>query len=267
MSSPSLLFVGCGHMGTPLLQGIDRTHFSTITLLKPSTPDVSLDGLYTHYAASAEDLAEHYDIILLAVKPQQFQEAALSLRGRFTPETLFISVMAGKTIMDIGETLNLTTNPIIRAMPNIPAQVGAGITVLYGNAFAHTQARETATGVFKPCGETLWLAQENLIDTATALSGSGPAYFFLTLEALSAAGQANGLTETDALKLASTTLRGVAALIDSAPQKLPSQWRHDVTSAGGTTEAAVDILMSAEGTLPRLYQDAIRAAIKRAQSL
>lgn len=267
MSSPSLLFVGCGHMGAPLLKGMSRDQFSSITILKPSAPSAELDGLYSDYAATPEDLAESYDIILLATKPQQFQEAALSLRGKFTPETVFISIMAGKNVISIGETLNLTTNPLIRAMPNIPAQVGAGMTVLFGNAFANTQSRHVATSLFEGCGETLWLSQENQIDVATALSGSGPAYFYLTLESLVAAGQANGLSEEDSLKLASVTLEGVAALIKSDPKKSPGQWRHEVTSAGGTTEAAVDTLMSAEGTLPRLYQDAIRAAIKRAQSL
>lgn len=202
---------------------------------------------------------------MLAVKPQSLDEAAASLDSLARPETLVVSILAGKTIADIAKKLP-QARAIVRAMPNLAAAVGRGITALAANAAATPGQRAAAESLLAATGEVEWLPSEDLIDAATAVSGSGPAYVFYLTEALASAGSSVGLPASLAARLARVTVEGAGELLFQSPEKTVTELRESVTSRGGTTAAALEILMAQDGLIP-LIERAVKAAKHRAGQL
>ncbi len=204
------------------------------------------------------------DAVVIAVKPQM----ASDVLGRFTElasQAVVISVMAGKSVAGISAALGGAVK-IARAMPNLPVAIGKGMTGLYAPEAVDDAGRELVEVLMRAAGETVWVNAEAEIDLVTAISGSGPAYYFLLTEALIEAGEALGLSKDVAAKLARATFIGAGALMD-AETRSPAQMRHSVTSPGGTTEAALNILDGDVKALGRLVDEAVRAAAARARDL
>jgi len=202
--------------------------------------------------------------VIFAVKPQVINEVLPPYRRFVAPETLFLSIAAGTTISGLARHLGGEA-AIVRCMPNTPAAIGRAITVACPNNHVSPEQRGLCDNLLAAIGDSTWVDDEGLMDAVTAVSGSGPAYVFLLIEALAAAGERAGLAPDLALRLARATVAGsgeLARLSSEAPAKL----RENVTSPGGTTRAALDVLM-AEGGLPDLLDRAVAAATVRSREL
>lgn len=204
-----------------------------------------------------------FDIVVLAVKPQMMDEALPPLKPAVSPETLVISVAAGKTLAFIAARLG--TLPTVRAMPNTPALIGRGITGAFANVAVSAPLREKADALLSASGAVVWVDAEDDIDAVTAVSGSGPAYVFHLAEVLAAAGEAAGLPPALAMTLARHTIAGAGELMIRSDDA-PAQLRRNVTSPNGTTQAALDVLMAPDGLQP-LMTRAVLAARDRAREL
>jgi pyrroline-5-carboxylate reductase len=202
--------------------------------------------------------------IVLAVKPQILKGEAPLLQAVGRTGALVLSIAAGITTVTLSAGLGSAAR-LIRAMPNTPGAIGRGITVLYAAPSAQADDRILAEALTDPLGETLWLEDEALMDAVTAVSGSGPAYVFLMAEALAEAGRNQGLDPATANRLARATISGAGALLDVDPRDAAAL-RKEVTSPGGTTEAALDVLMAQDG-LGELMRRAIAAATARGRQL
>lgn len=265
--SGGLLLVGCGKMGAALLAGwIERGMGAPYTIVEPNAESVRaftkrLDVLHVRHA---HDLPVHVvpDAVVIAVKPQVTDEVVPPY-GRFS-RTLFLSIAAGRTIKYFERILGAQA-AIVRGMPNTPAQVGRGITVMCANRHANTAHRHLADRLMAAVGEVGWVDDENLIDAVTAVSGSGPAYAFLLAECMAEAGVAQGLPAGLAMKLARATVAGAGELMHHS--ELPAgKLREAVTSPNGTTAAALQVLMAEDGLKP-LMERAIAAATRRSKEL
>lgn len=201
--------------------------------------------------------------IVLAVKPQTAPDAVPPL-AKAAANAVVISIMAGRTLSFLGRALGETT-AVVRAMPNTPAAIGRGMTVAVANANTSAAQRELAHRLLAATGAIEWVGDEELLDAVTAVSGSGPAYVFLLAESLARAGIAAGLPPQLAAKLARETVTGAGELLHRSPHE-PATLRQNVTSPGGTTAAALDILMDAGG-FPALMEKAIAAATRRSREL
>ena len=259
-----LVLLGCGKMGSALLQGwlAEGVPEAAIWVIDPQPSDwlKSLQGVHLN-----AELPPDPAVVVVAVKPQMMDEALPSLRGFGEGRTIFLSIAAGTPISTFESVLGAAT-PVIRAMPNTPAAVGRGITALVGNARVDEAAMTLAEGLLSAVGQTVRLADESQMDAVTAVSGSGPAYVFLLIESLAAAGEAEGLAPDLALRLARATVAGAGALAE-ASEESPAQLRINVTSPGGTTAAALEVLMDKEAGLPGLMRRAVRAAAARSREL
>jgi pyrroline-5-carboxylate reductase len=202
------------------------------------------------------------DVVVLAVKPQAMA-AVLPAYRRFAVGTLFLSIAAGKTLGFFARALGAAA--VVRAMPNTPAAIGRGIAVACASAAVAAPQRALAERLLAAVGEVAWVADEALLDPVTAVSGSGPAYVFLLIECLAKAGVAAGLPEALATQLARATVAGSAALAALSPEAA-AQLREAVTSPGGTTRAALDVLMASDG-LETLLTRAVLAATQRSREL
>jgi pyrroline-5-carboxylate reductase len=266
----TVLLVGCGKMGGALLAGWieqDLLRFG-IKIVEPRThalnvAELSERGIAVVESADALDPALNPTVILFAVKPQALAEIAPAYQ-RFSKSAVFLSIAAGCTIRSL-QTLVGPEAAIVRCMPNTPAAIRQGITVACANAGASGEQRALCTRLLEAVGEVVWIEDENLMDAVTAVSGSGPAYLFLFAEELAAAGIAAGLPHDLAERLARLTVTGAGALLATSPLS-PSQLRENVTSPGGTTEAALKILMGPEG-LSNLMTTAVRSAAERSRAL
>ena len=258
-----LVLLGCGKMGSALLsgwldQGIDP---KSVWILDPKPSDWLLSiGVQVN-----EMLPVDPAVVLVAVKPQMMGEALPRLQRYGSTKTLFISVAAGTPITAFEDILGKST-PIVRAMPNTPAAIGQGITALIGNGRATEKDVAEAQSLMAAVGQTLVLENEQQMDSVTGVSGSGPAYVFLMIEALAAAGVNQGLPTDMAMQLAQATVAGAGALAIHAGESA-EQLRINVTSPNGTTQAALDILMHSETGLPQLLDQAVAAASRRSQEL
>jgi pyrroline-5-carboxylate reductase len=201
---------------------------------------------------------------VVALKPQVIKDAAPRLRAIAASGALMVSIAAGTTTKSLVKAWGAKAR-VVRSMPNTPGAIGRGITAIYAAPKASAKDRALAEKLLSALGETVWVRKEELIDAATAVSGSGPAYVFLLVEAMTEAGIAEGLPRDVAAKLARQTVSGAGALLD-AEKTAPAELRRNVTSPGGTTEAALNVLM-ANGGLPKLMQRAVSAARKRAREL
>lgn len=264
LAARGLVLLGCGKMGSALLAGWldDGLPPASVWVIDPAPSDwlKSIDGLHLNVPLPASPA-----IALIAVKPQMMGDALPAMAALGGGETLFLSVAAGVPVAAYEAVLGANT-PIVRAMPNTPAAVGKGITAMIGNAAARPAHLDAAEGLLRAVGQVVRLADEGQMDAVTAVSGSGPAYVFLLIEALAEAGEAEGLAPDLALRLAKATVAGAGALAEAAPES-PSQLRVNVTSPGGTTAAALAVLMDPETGLAPLLRRAVAAAARRSREL
>lgn len=264
----SLALVGAGKMGGAMLRGWLALGMpgAAITAIDPHISD-EMQALAREHglrlATTAEGVAGP-EVLILAVKPQMLDSAAATLAPLVAPQTLVVSIMAGKTIADIAA--RLPARAIVRCMPNTPAAVGRGITGAAASVGVSAGQRAMATALLSAIGKVAWLESEALIDAVTAVSGSGPAYVFYLVECMAKAGEAIGLPADLAMQLARATIEGSGELMFQDAGTPASQLRINVTSPGGTTAAALDVLMGADGLEP-LMKKAIGAAYRRAGEL
>jgi len=264
-----ILLVGGGKMGGALLEGWLKGGLKAEDALVVE-PDAAQREALTRLGAgrvvaTAEALGGVKPrAIVLAVKPQVMDEVAPPYAAMVGAGTLVLSIAAGRTIAGFERVFG-DGQPIVRAMPNTPAAIGAGITVLCANRAAGEADRALAGSLMEAVGEAVWIEDEEMMHVVTALSGGGPAYVFLLAEALAAAGERQGLPADLARRLARRTVAGSGRLLETSDQP-PGQLRRNVTSPGGTTAAALDVLMREEG-VPSLIDAAIAAAAARSREL
>jgi len=258
-----LVLLGCGKMGSALLAGWLREGLSpgAVHVIDPHPSDwlmgtgVSVNG----------DLPAAPAVVLIAVKPQMMGAALPQLQQMGGGTTLFVSIAAGTKIVSFEQVLGAAT-PLVRSMPNTPAAIGRGITAIVGNAKASAADLDLAEGLLSAVGQVVRLEDEGQIDAVTAVSGSGPAYVFHLIETLAAAGEAEGLAPDLAMKLAKATVGGAGQLAEDSDES-PAQLRINVTSPGGTTAAALAVLMDEATGFPALMTRAVKAAADRGREL
>lgn len=264
----SIVLAGAGKMGSALLDGWLKAGLDpvNVTILDPH-PSAEIERLAAELGIALNtDTADipPPDVLVLATKPQSLAEAAPTLARMVAPHTLVLSILAGKTLDGLARSFP-SVRGIVRAMPNLPASIGRGITGVAASAGVSDAQRATATTLLAGSGAIEWLDDEALIDALTGLSGSGPAYVFYLVEALADAGVAVGLPADLAARLARATVTGAGALLDASPLPAASL-REAVTSKGGTTAAALDVLSGENGIGP-IVTRAVAAAKHRAQEL
>ena len=264
-----LVVVGVGNMGGALLKGLLAQGLDpkSVLAIDPSPPEPMAKALASHGIichAQAPGLATPVAVILLAVKPQIMDAVAPKCAVLAGPNTVVLSVAAGRTIASLACHFPVGT-AIVRSIPNTPAAIGRGITVAIANASVSPSQRDLCDCLLAAAGEVAWVEDERLIDAATAISGSGPAYVFLLAESLAEAGQALGLDPVLAAQLARATVSGSGELMHQSDLS-PAVLRQNVTSPNGTTAAALSVLMAADGLQPLLTR-AVAAANARARAL
>jgi pyrroline-5-carboxylate reductase len=272
--SGPILLVGAGRMGGALLKGwlAGGLPPRRIFVQEPSPPPdiaaaISQTGIQT---GSPPAMDGPPAVILLAVKPQAMNAVLPGVASLAGPDTVVLSIAAGTSIASIAHHLAREV-AIVRAMPNTPAAIGRGITALCANDAATPEQRAACEALLKAGGETVWVEAEGLIDAVTAVSGSGPAYVLLLAECLAEAGRAAGLDADLAARLARVTVSGAGELLHQSPLGA-GELRRNVTSPGGTTEAALRVLMGsgesgASQPLQELMTRAVDAALRRAREL
>jgi len=269
MAKPPIIgLIGAGNIARSLAGGLLASDWPKDRLILSDPDDGQRAAVERHLAVKAvpdnREVARQADILVFAIKPQVFsavaRELASALKGR---RPLIVSLAAGIRIADIDRWLGGQL-PIVRVMPNTPALVGSGASGLFANDRVSTDQRDQAEAVVRAVGVTAWVSSEAQLNVVTALSGSGPAYFFLVMEALEEAAIARGLPREQARLLTLETAFGAAKMaLEGADE--PRRLRHQVTSPGGTTEAAVKVLEG--GSLRQLFKDALSAAERRAAEL
>ena len=260
-----LAFVGGGNMANAILGGLLREGLAPkqVVVIEPfaETADKLRKELGVEVHAQASHVLANSDLVVWAVKPQVFKDAALPVAS-FTQNSLHLSVAAGIRSDSIARWLH--TNRVVRSMPNTPALVGQGITGLFARDGVSAQDKKLVEHVLKSTGEWLWVTQESDLDVVTALSGSGPAYVFYFLEAMTEAGVQMGLSQEQAYHLAKATFGGATHLARQSSDS-PQVLRQRVTSKGGTTYAALTSM--AQDHVKEAFVKAMLAAQKRAGEL
>ena len=263
MKKKSITFVGGGNMSRALIEGLLGDEQFQIRVSNPGREkreQLAALGDIETFADNNEAVA-NADCVVLAVKPQIIKAVCKGLKAQILKEKpLLISIAAGIETAHLSQWFDGYSR-IVRVMPNTPALIGSGACGLYGTDAVGTDDRELATDLFESSGLAIWVDAETKIDAVTALSGSGPAYFFYLIEHMSAAGQALGLDAETAEKLAIETAFGAASMARTR-ELPPARLRENVTSKGGTTAAALQVF-DKEGT-PAIIQKAMQAAHDRA---
>ena len=265
-----LLLVGCGKMGGALLSGwMERGRAAgDITVIEPAAEAaasvVARHGVRVLADAGAATGGPPPSVVVFAVKPQGLPEIAPAYAPLVGPDTVFLSIAAGRPSAFFEAALGADA-AVVRSMPNTPAAVGRGITAAYANRRVGAAQRGLCQGLLEAVGEVVWLDDEGLMDAVTAVSGSGPAYVFLLIETLTEAAMAEGLPADVAAKLARATVAGAGELARRSDAEA-ARLRIDVTSPGGTTEAALGVLMAETGLGP-LMRRAVAAAADRSRAL
>lgn len=263
----TLLLIGCGKMGSALLKGwLERGAARHVVVVEPGPSADAFAGerlVERHKRPEEIPLEFTPDVVVFAVKPQGM-DGAVSPYKRFVRRSLFLSIAAGKTLRYFARLLD-DDAAVVRAMPNTPAAVGRGITVATANPRVTPTQRRLADMLLSAVGEVGWVDDEALIDAVTAVSGSGPAYVFLLIECLAKAGVAAGLPPELATRLARATVAGSGELARLSHEPA-SKLREAVTSPGGTTRAALDVLMATDGLEPLMIK-AVAAAARRSREL
>jgi pyrroline-5-carboxylate reductase len=258
-----VLLIGCGKMGGALLRGwLDAGAVTDAIVVDPNAQSVPAG---VTLVKSLDDIAGPLpDTILIAVKPQMLDAVTPELRARLPDGALVISIAAGKTLDYFADRLGASV-AVVRTMPNTPAAIGRGITVCCAGPHVTDAGRALTGSLMAAVGDVTWIEDESLMHAVTAVSGSGPAYVFLLIEALTDAAKTAGLPPDLAAQLARATVTGAGELARLSPDD-PAKLRADVTSPGGTTAAALSVLMGENG-LTGLMTRAVVAATARSQEL
>lgn len=258
MNKPQVAFIGAGNMARSIIGGLLAEGFAPQQISASGVRQENLDQLAAatgiDTATDNQAIARRADVVVLAVKPQVLKTVALELRPVLGHRPLIISVAAGITTRSLAQWLG-EDQAIVRAMPNTPGQVRAGATGLYASARVTADQRALADRILAAVGVVQWLDDEALLDAVTAVSGSGPAYFFLMMEAMIEAGEALGLSRQCATDLTLQTAYGAARLAQESDVDV-AELRRRVTSPGGTTQQAI----------ASFEQDQIRAVFQRAMT-
>ena len=260
-------FIGAGNMAYALINGLLNNGYDSKNI-KVSDPNDELlrkreAELNITTFTKNSSLLEVCDVVVFAVKPQVLTEVCLGLREKIKPNHLFISIVAGIRVNDINRWLG-GNYPMVRTMPNTPALMQHGVTGLFQNESVNDEQKALVTSILSSVGDCFWVNEEKLIDAITAISGSGPAYFFLLMQSMTQAGIALGLDEKTAKELSVQTAFG-ASLMATKSGKDPRTLRTNVTSPNGTTQAAIECFqdLNFEG----IVASATRAAFDRAREL
>ena len=262
-----LAFVGAGVMGEAIIGGLLARHNLAPARITASDPnqarlDVLRDALHIHTTRDNAAAAGRGQIVVLAVKPQALAEVFDELRGRIQPQTLVLSIVAGAAIETIAKGLD--HRAIVRTMPNTPAQIGEGMTVWTATPEVSDAQRDQATAIVAALGQEMYVRDERFLDMATAICGSGPAYVFLFMEALTDAAVHLGFSRGAARRLVVQTLRGSAIFAERSSTHL-ADMRNQVTSPGGTSAEALYQLE--KGSFRTVLSKAVRAAYQRSVAL
>ena len=266
-ASGPIVLIGAGNMGGAMLAGWLKSGISGSSVIvidpgpSPAMAKLIADNGARHETAAPDGVKAA--VIFVAVKPQVVDQVLPPLKGLVGPETVVVSVAAGKTIANLESHLGEAAT--VRAMPNTPAMIGRGVTGAFANARVSDEQRKLVHALLEVSGPVEWVGTEALIDAVTALSGSGPAYVFHLAECMAEAGRKLGRPADLAMRLARATVSGAGELLHQSSDEA-AQLRKNVTSPGGTTAAALDVLM-AEGGMQPLFDKALKAARDRAQEL
>ena len=263
----TLVLAGAGKMGGAMLRGWIATGITSgLTVIDPApSPEITALSISAGIGVNPEGQTIEPDVLVLAIKPQTLDAAALDLARLAGPQTLVLSIMAGKTIANISARLP-RARAFVLVMPNTPAAVGRGAAAGFANSAVSDVQRAWAEQLMRAVGIFEWLDDEALIDAVTALSGSGPAYIFALVEAMAKAGEAVGLPAEVSMRLARATVEGAGELLHREPAVTAAKARENVTSPGGTTAAALAVLKAPDG-LEALMIKAAAAAHRRAGEL
>ena len=268
-----ITFIGGGNMGRALISGLLASGFSANQISVVEANAVTALKLYEDFGVQGigalEQIAFDFsknNVVVMAIKPQDFNVVAKGLASKLkhatAPGPLILSIAAGIRLKDMSRWLDHAR--CVRAMPNTPALIGKGITGLFADAAVNADDRQLAETICSAVGQSIWVSEEKLMDAVTAVSGSGPAYVFAFLEAMQSAGEKLGLDADNARKLAYATLEGAAQLAHNSDEHA-GVLRQRVTSKGGTTAAALDV-MKQQGW-NEILEKAIEAASQRGKAM
>ena len=265
--APVIAFLGAGNMASAMISGLIAEGFAPSRLHASDPSEEALADLralgLTHLGTSPEGLFERARLVVAAVKPQIIPSALTAIRDQLGPNTALLSIAAGIPISSL-QTHAGEDVPIIRCMPNTPAMIGLGASALYAADSVSSTHRDLAEQVTNAAGKTVWVASEDLLDAVTAVSGSGPAYFFALIEAIARAGMELGLEEDVSMALTVQTALGAASLAAQSAEPVATL-RENVTSPGGTTEQALQSLQTSQ--FDAVVAEAVRQCAARAKAL
>jgi len=266
MKQQKVTFIGGGNMSEALLAGLVKAGHHTAQITVTDLQQARLDTLQNSYGIQTtlhnQEAIKQAHIIVLAVKPQHIAAVLQDISPYLTTEVTIVSIAAGIGIEKMCDSSKRHDLSFVRVMPNTPALLGAGMSVLFSDAAQ--QHQDNAEYVMAASGETAWVEEERLLHAVTAVSGSGPAYFFLLAEMMVAAGQSHGLSKELAAKLASQTALGAGRMLVESGYDAATL-RSQVSSPGGTTQAALDKMYECE--LPTAIRQGVQAAFKRSKEL
>ena len=265
MKKLNIAFIGAGNMAEALAAGLIKSGHAAKQLSVSDINSARLQYMREQYEVQTEadnaQLAKQADVLVLAVKPQQVAKVLSALGAHIRKDATLISIAAGVSSQTLEEALAVDAN-WVRVMPNTPCLVGAGMSVLF--SMASEEHRKRAEYVLGCSSETAWVEKESTLHAVTAVSGSGPAYFFLLAEVVQATAEAMGIPKDLAGKLATQTAMGAGRMLAESGREA-AELRHQVTSPGGTTQAAIDAMY--DQGLPDAVRTGILAAEKRSREL
>ncbi|CAB9538933.1 Pyrroline-5-carboxylate reductase (EC 1.5.1.2) [uncultured Gammaproteobacteria bacterium] len=260
-------FIGAGNMAYALISGLLKNGFLAKNIKLSDKDEVLLSQRQAEFGIEIftdnTQLTAQCEVIVLAVKPQILSNICKEIQAHIRHKPLIVSIAAGVKSNDINRWLGGTA-PIIRTMPNTPALLGNGATGIVANKMVNKQQKELAEQILNAVGQCFWVVNEDMLDAVTALSGSGPAYFFLMIESMSNAGVALGLDKEMAEKLSIQTALG-ASMMASQNQESAHELRNKVTSKNGTTQAAIESFQ--DQNFETIVSHAMRAAFDRAREI
>jgi pyrroline-5-carboxylate reductase len=264
----NIVFIGAGNMATSFIGGMVKQGIDPKNIWASDPNQSNLDRLSTDFGICTtldnNEAIAAADVLILAVKPQVMKIVLAAAQPALaTKKPLLISIAAGITLESL-DTWSAQSLPIVRCMPNTPSLISKGASGLFANTLVNNQQKALTESILNAVGICLWVNTESDIDAVTAVSGSGPAYYFLMMEAMIEAGQKLGLTEESARKLTLQTALG-ASQMASESDVVPSELRRRVTSPGGTTEQAINTFI--DQGLHQLVENAMQAAATRSQTL
>ena len=266
MKQTNITFIGGGNMAEALVAGLVKAGHKPSCITITDMRDERLAELGKQYGVQTSgnnaEAVEKAQVIVLAVKPQVMDKVLQEIGSHIPEDATIVSIAAGVSVRKIRDLSRREHLAVIRVMPNTPALLGAGMSVLFGDT--EQKHKDYATYILSASGETAWVDDEHLLHTVTAVSGSGPAYFFLLAETLQAAGESLGLPKDLAAKLANQTAMGAGRMLVESGRDAATL-RAQVTSPGGTTQAALDAMYESE--FPAAVRKGVQAANKRSKEL